>query len=167
MNEQELIQLENQVKALREWKDSVVRERFKYPLDAETNKIINRTNFTFTGTVNSLPEIVVSDLIGIGFIFGTNRSIKRKVALGINPVYAFTASVANNTIIDSSGISRVQNNDRVVFATSGTLPATLDEITSYYVISRTGTTFKVSLTSGGSEIDITDTGVGTHYYSKA
>lgn len=167
MKEQELIQLESQIKSLREWKDSIVRERFKYPLDIETNKILNRTNITFTGKIHNLPEFLVSDLIGRGLIFGTRRSIKRKVVLGILPVYPFTAVAVNNTIVDSEGVSRVENDDRVLFATSDTLPATLDEFTSYYVISRTATTFKVSLTSGGAEVNITDTGIGTHYYSKA
>ena len=58
------------------------------------------------------------------------------------------------------------------FGTSGTLPAGLSETTLYYVVSSTadldtlaagGTdtgTFKVSLTEGGSAVDITDTGSG-------
>lgn len=74
----------------------------------------------------------------------------------------FTA--ATNDVITSNGHG-LQNGDMVNFDTSGTLPAGLASYTTdalYYVIERATNTFKVSLTLGGSAVDITSTGSGTH-----
>lgn len=46
--------------------------------------------------------------------------------------------------------------------TNGTLPAGLSPNTDYFVVSATASTFKLSATSGGPAIDITDAGTGTH-----
>jgi len=74
----------------------------------------------------------------------------------------FTAST--NDVLTSAGHG-LQNGDIVNFSTDGTLPGGLldyETDTLYYVIERTDDTFKVSLTSGGSAVDITDAGSGTH-----
>lgn len=75
-----------------------------------------------------------------------------------------TANVNNTLTVTSHGCS---NGDFVRFRTTGTLPAPLDTSTNYYVINKATNTFEVSLTSGGSAIDITDTGSGTHTLSWA
>ncbi len=49
-----------------------------------------------------------------------------------------------------------------VMSSSGTLPAPLEEYTTYYLIFVDATTVQLSLTAGGSAIDITDVGSGTH-----
>lgn len=46
---------------------------------------------------------------------------------------------------------------------SGALPAGLSADTTYYTISSTGQTCQLSASSGGSAIDMTDTGTGTHF----
>ena len=58
------------------------------------------------------------------------------------------------------------NGDSVVFATNGTLPTGLSAETVYYIINAATNTFKVSLTSGGSAVDITTTGSGTFYVQR-
>jgi len=47
--------------------------------------------------------------------------------------------------------------------TGGALPAGLSTNTNYYVIGVSGDTLQLSATSGGSAIDITGTGTGTHF----
>lgn len=47
--------------------------------------------------------------------------------------------------------------------TGGTLPAGLAADTDYYVISSSGATCELSLTSGGAAVDITGAGTGTHF----
>ncbi len=54
------------------------------------------------------------------------------------------------------------DNEIVRFTSGGTLPAGLTANTAYYVISATTDTFKVSATLGGSAVDITDGGTGSH-----
>lgn len=56
----------------------------------------------------------------------------------------------------------LKDGNAVVFSTTTTLPAGLSLATTYYVVSATSTTFKVAATRGGSAIDITTTGTGTH-----
>jgi len=47
--------------------------------------------------------------------------------------------------------------------TGGALPAGLSVSTNYYAIGVSGDTLQLSLTAGGSAIDITGTGTGTHF----
>lgn len=47
--------------------------------------------------------------------------------------------------------------------TGGALPAGLSTNTNYYAIAVSGDTLQLSATSGGSAIDITGTGTGTHF----
>lgn len=60
------------------------------------------------------------------------------------------------------------NGDQVVFYTAtGTLPAEVSLGKYYYVINSATTTFKFSLTEGGSAVDFTDNGSGTLNVRKA
>lgn len=72
----------------------------------------------------------------------------------------FTVTAANDTIDITS--HSFTNGQQVTLSSTGTLPAGLSANTVYYVVESTTNTFKLSLTSGGSAIDITDTGSGTH-----
>ncbi len=54
------------------------------------------------------------------------------------------------------------NTQTVRLTTTGTLPTGLAINTTYYIISRTDTTFKLSATRNGAEITITGSGIGTH-----
>lgn len=53
---------------------------------------------------------------------------------------------------------------KIRFTTSGTLPAGISPATTYFVRDATTHTFKVAATLGGSAIDITDAGTGTHRF---
>jgi hypothetical protein len=75
----------------------------------------------------------------------------------------FTVNASTN-VFTSTGHGLV-NGDRVNFSSSGTLPSplidyNLDAI--YYIIEKSTNTFKVSTSLGGSEVNITNTGSGTH-----
>lgn len=74
----------------------------------------------------------------------------------------FTAAVSD-TITDAS--HGLIDGDIVIFTTTDTLPAGLATDTNYYVINKTTNTFEVSTTYGGTAVDITDTGTGTHTWA--
>ena len=76
----------------------------------------------------------------------------------------FTAAVTD--IITSAGHGLL-NGTTVILTTTTTLPAGLSLSTTYYVISATADTFSLSATLGGSAINITDTGTGTHTWWSA
>jgi len=71
----------------------------------------------------------------------------------------FTAATSDIITSNNHGLS---NGDIITFTTTTTLPAGLSLLTNYYVRDKDTNTFKVSLTSGGAAVDITDTGTGTH-----
>lgn len=72
----------------------------------------------------------------------------------------FTANATTNVCTATD--HQFADGTRVRLTTSGTLPSGLSLATDYYVISRTGDTFQLSATLGGSAVDITTTGSGTH-----
>jgi len=82
-----------------------------------------------------------------------------------NPVSGVTV-VAATDVFTSTAHGLVAN-DRLIFTTTTTLPAGLSLNTTYYVISSglTANDFKVSATEGGTTINVTDTGTGTHSWS--
>jgi uncharacterized phiE125 gp8 family phage protein len=76
--------------------------------------------------------------------------------------FPFTAVAATN-VITVVGKSFSDGDSFRLTTTDNDLPDPLAVGTTYYVINSTGLTFKLATASGGSEIDITDTGTGTHF----
>jgi len=73
----------------------------------------------------------------------------------------FTTDFATDDKLDIT--AHGYSNDLVLqMTTSGTLPGGLLLATTYFVINVTANDFEVSLTKGGSAVDITDDGTGTH-----
>lgn len=164
--EQELLQLEARVNELKSWKERFSKQRFTYPLDYATKKILEKDNIVFTGnTYTKDINIINTDILNLGIIVGLNSVSKRKVLVASLPLTEFTVTVATN-VFNFTGTNDIKDGDFIYLTTTDTLPMPLDSITGYYVINATFNTFKVALTEGGAEIDITDTGVGTHYFSR-
>ena len=81
-------------------------------------------------------------------------------------IVTFTAATSNVITSTAHGLN---NGDKITVFSDGTIPGGLvDRYMSYaqvyYVVQKATNTFKVSLTEGGSEVDITSTGSGTHYW---
>lgn len=78
-------------------------------------------------------------------------------------------AVAATDLFTAAALHGFGVGDRVSFrvsdASPGALPAGLNSLFSYYVIASglTTTAFRVSVASGGAQVDITDAGVGTFY----
>ena len=83
-------------------------------------------------------------------------------AIGYSPS-TVTITVASPAVVTSS--IPVVNNTPITFATTGALPTGITPGTTYYVINSTGTTFNVSLTSGGAAINTSGAGSGLQYIS--
>jgi hypothetical protein len=75
-----------------------------------------------------------------------------------------TFTAATSDLITSTSAHGLVAGDRIRVSSATTLPAGLSAATNYFVIASglTTTAFKVSATLGGSAVDITDTGTGTH-----
>ena len=74
----------------------------------------------------------------------------------------FTADNSTDVLtLNSHGLT--DNNVVHMNNTGGGLPAGLSSATKYFIITATTNTFQVSLTSGGSAVDFTTNGTGTHH----
>lgn len=77
--------------------------------------------------------------------------------------YVATFSAAVDDTITMYGLTLANGDIVRVVNSGGALPAGLSADTTYYVISASGSTCKLSLTLGGAAVDVTGTGTGTHY----
>ena len=78
----------------------------------------------------------------------------------------FTADAGTDFLSDTA--HGLANGDRVMVTNSGgALPTGLSENTVYFVVNKTTDTFQLSLTSGGSAIDLTTAGTGTNSWYAA
>lgn len=70
---------------------------------------------------------------------------------------------ATTDVLTSTGRA-FTNGQRVrAYSVGGDLPAPLLATRDYWIVSASGQTLKLSLTAGGSAIDLTDAGTGLHY----
>jgi hypothetical protein len=79
--------------------------------------------------------------------------------LGNDAGKIFTAATSDVFTCPGHGFSNT-NKVRVLAAPGGTLPTGISEGTTYFVISVSGDTFSLSLTSGGAAVDVTAAGAG-------
>lgn len=78
----------------------------------------------------------------------------------------FTVDTATDEIIPDNTHTPVAVGDIITLTNSGgALPSPLATGTDYYVLALNGARFTVSLTEGGSVVDITTAGTGTHTYA--
>ena len=75
----------------------------------------------------------------------------------------FTAATSDVITSTAHGL---KNGQTIKVISGTTLPAGLSTTILYYIISSATNTFSVALTNGGSAVDITDTGTGTHTWYK-
>ncbi len=123
----------------------------------------------------SAPEVPATAMYGVwtghavaGFAggptdYGCSGAVTGRVRVGLPAGFvAFTADDAANTLQAAShGLAA---GTPVEFSTSGTLPAPLAGGTTYYVVNPAAGTFQVATTVGGSAIDLTSAGTGSHTF---
>ena len=134
-----------------------------YTDTAEATQTVTDTDYT-VDTYSSPPRIyeAYGKVWPTGLLPDRNNVVVTYVA---GMAAKFTASTAD--VLTISG--RTVEDDEIVrvWNLDGALPTGLAADTDYYVISSTGSTCELSLTSGGVKIDITAVGSGTHYISYA
>lgn len=169
--ENEILQLEKRVDDLTVWIESKIKERLVYPLDLISRNIIDSGLFVFTGVkLNSGYLSVLTNHMIFDFEVKVKNNTAfpgniKEIRLGL-PLYQFTANSATDFITNTAGQHNLQNGDRITITGDGSSPTPLDIDEIYYVVNRTGNTFQLALTYGGSAIDITFGGSDNHYYAK-
>lgn len=76
-----------------------------------------------------------------------------------------TFTVDDSTDVFTSAGHGLSNGDIIQVSTTGTLPTGLSASTNYYIINKTTDTFQVSTAEGGSAVDMSSTGSGTHTWT--
>jgi hypothetical protein len=88
--------------------------------------------------------------------------------IGVSNIQTFTDADINDVTetftILSHGFS---DNQAVKFSTTGTLPSGLNDTDYFFIINSTTNTFQVSTTEGGSAVNVTANGSGTHTITKS
>ncbi len=167
MDERELLILEKRVDDLIEWKNSRVKDRLVFPLEYESQSILDSDPYAIipTGRTDiAFHNLLETEALTFGLV--VHIGDKRRVLLCMFPFHRFTSNFTTNVFTNFDGNHGLYNGDRILLTSSGILPAGLDTANAYYIIDRTATTFKLSLTPGGSEINITDDGTDEHYWSQ-
>lgn len=99
-----------------------------------------------------------------GEVWPAERNIVASVTVTYTAGYAAPFTVNTTTDVLTAKGRTYTNGDLVRLSnTGGELPGGLATLTDYYVVGVSGSTLQLSLTSGGSAIDITSSGTGTSF----
>ena len=97
------------------------------------------------------------------FVYNTDNEISHGAVNVENDSTAFTVTIASPAVFTQTAHGLIAG-QKIRFATTGALPTGLTVGTEYYVISTglTSSTFRVSLTSGGSAVNTSGSQSGVH-----
>lgn len=120
---------------------------------------VDNTDETWSSYVEEVGHMNLDYAVGdAGYLGGSLYSANMYSALVETSTVTFTAAT-NKVNLTGHGFI---NTDKVVFESTGTLPAIITAGTAYYVVNKGADDFEISLTSGGAALDIADTGTGVH-----
>lgn len=131
------------------------------------NLAVRYLKFIFATSDTSLVEITNQTMrIWIDDVLLTRPAVSTAISNGGFSQYTTTATISHAApaIVTYSGADVFANNDPVAFYTDGALPAPLAQWTNYYVknLNAGANTFEIAATAGGTSIDTTTDGSGTH-----
>lgn len=158
---QDIEQLKANVQDLMSWKTMHDRQQVSFPIDTNSQLILRKYLPVITDTVNSVGAS------GLEFPLVTilSQDNKKYYFQPTFPFYQFTANITADTLFVSDHI--FNNNDILSVYTTDTLPSPLLNGINYYVVNSSGNSFQLSLSSGGSAIDLTTIGTGNQYITFA
>jgi hypothetical protein len=150
------------IEKIEKWIADREKQQLVYPLDAETLNILRKY---FMNIVD-----VVDYEAGVGsnpFRLYIGKQDNNEFEVSPVSLIQYTVDPATNYVYVSSSWRKFFDGDEVTLQTTGSAPAPLSAGigTTYYVINSTDAyrTFQLSATSGGSAINITNTGSGRQF----
>lgn len=152
----DISQLAKDVAELKAWKEQKTRQQISFPLDTESINVLNKYFLRIVGSIYLVGGVA-------GRVFEYFRTVQDDKITNLAKDNSVPFVVDASTDVCTSYGKVWANDDRVTVFTSDTLPNPLSSATTYYIISASGFTFKLSLSSGGAAVNITDAGTGTHY----
>ena len=155
-----ITQLERRVTELENWKSQRQGQQITLPLDPTSLEILRKYFLSIVGTFKTLG---VSGREFTNFII--NQDTLGFLGYGEYPLVTFTSATSDILTTGFDILTKkpflFSNDDRVTVYDNGNgLPTGLLGGMTYYVVSVSANTFKLSDTLGGSPIDLTTTGSG-------
>jgi hypothetical protein len=112
------------------------------------------------------PTVLISETNNMSTLIGTGGAGVQLLSGTVNGNYGFTAVAVTDLITCTEHPFANDDIVRVRVTAGSTLPAGLSLGTDYYVIDSATDEFRLSLTAGGTTVDITDTGTGVFKVAK-
>lgn len=155
--------LTERIKELEKWKAEKERQQIKFPLDIQSQNILNKYFLSKTKAFDTLASATGFE---VSYIV-VKQDGNSYVASVLPYLYSFIASTSTDelavtNVLNPLDVPVFADTQPVRFETTGTLPAPLALGTTYYV-KVGGSSFDVASTPGGASINITSTGTGVHY----
>lgn len=157
--------LEQRLKVLEDWKEQRMRQQITYPLDNQSQIILNKYYLSVIANIFNLSASGEEFRKII-----TQQDGKLYVISALTQFMTYTANAGSDVLTLgadlSTGQQGVLSNDQFVtinVPTPGTAPGGLENGHGYFVVNTTSTTVQLSGTKGGSAINITSSGTGTQY----
>ena len=159
--------LQKRIEALEKWKDERTRQQITFPLDTQSNTILNKY---FSSVIGSIFNLSVSGQEFRKLLL--QQDSKVYVISAMSQFISFSVNTATDIITLgadlTSGAQGVLQDDQFVTVnvpTPGVPAAPLDNGFGYFVVNSTGTTIQLSDVIGGAPIDLTTVGTGVQYLS--
>jgi hypothetical protein len=156
-NEQDLIK---RIEALEAWKKKKEMQQISFPLDVQSIDVLNRyfvrviDKFTYFGGAGGNP-FTVYVATQDGQFFDMAASFVR---------YTADPTTDEITVVEKLSDNRFFDDEEVILFTTDTAPGglTAEGIQTYHVVNADadGYVFQLSLTQGGSAVNITSAGLG-------
>lgn len=156
--------LNNRITALEKWKAEKEAQQIKFPLDVQSVAILNKYFMRIDNAI--LYEVVGAAAHPVQLYLGNQDGQTFQVTP--QTIYQYSVNVSSNQLTVTQNNSFYEDQEVHVYSTpTGSFPSPLAVNTTYFIknLSKnsSGTTFVLSLTSGGATINITTTGDGAQY----
>lgn len=124
------------------------------------------TTQTCASTVYSIDKVAEPGILYVEYqqVWPSHRGTYNDITINFNAGYSASFTAADTDVCTCSSRT-FANADKVrIYNSGGALPAGLSTDTDYYVRDISGSTFKLyTAATGGTAVNITDAGTGTHY----
>ncbi len=144
------------IEKIEAWQKARDAQQVTFPLDIQSINVLKQHFMRITGKV-----VTISGLGGNIFTEYVGEQADKRFSVFKNTYSVYVVDPTTNVFKVTD--QYFPNDLQVYVATSDTTPTPLTDGTLYYVVSSTGLTFKLSLSQGGAEINVTDAGTGTQY----
>lgn len=156
---EKLKKMESQFNEVLNWVNERKKQIIPFPLDVRSIDELSKIFLKVDQSGTLLQTTASSDFIS-GYI---KTKINNKEVILTYP-YGLTKCLVNSSNDTITANNDLVDGQTVTFYSTQEIASGLDTASLLYVINRTATTFKVSLSAGGSAVNITDNGKGDQYF---